>query len=232
MGTIPHKIKLMSSQDTDAAVAPPPPDYTRYEELTDQMIAEGTQSDDWPVGPCEKPKTTEEAREILHRCPALVKAMYALYSADCVKDPIPYASQEVHKIYGPCRVLQKAPSKSNGYVQLSWKGVNKFVTHAKLAALMGDLDKEDKFQTASVNGRKEKQGSHRCGNALCFSKRHVILESAEANNNRKACGGMVQMEGQWVWMCHCDRVCLKVTLANSQAAMTEATATPSINSNK
>jgi hypothetical protein len=96
------------------------------------------------------------------------------------------------KMDGFCPVVCMKPSKDGGYVQLSFGGANKFAT-------LGEVLLWSKGVTLdSVAGD---QCSHLCGNPLCTDSSHVVVESAQRNNQRKGCGV--------VWPCsHCSQVYL------------------------
>ena len=80
-----------------------------------------------------------------------------------------------------------APTKRNGYVQLSWEGVNKLTT-------LGEV-------LAWVNGCSVfpgvLQASHLCDQPRCTILEHVVVETTTANNSRKNCGILVDCA-------HCD----------------------------
>lgn len=92
---------------------------------------------------------------------------------------------------GFCPCCKFKPSKEGGYVQLSFEGANKFAT-------LGEVLLWSKGVTLNVAGD---QCSHLCGNPLCCDATHVVVESAQKNNQRKGC--LV------VWQCfHCPKVYL------------------------
>lgn len=93
---------------------------------------------------------------------------------------------------GWCRLCVLAPSKAGGYIQVSWRGANKFAVlqEVVLWARGRGLDPGE-------------QASHLCGNPACFSLTHIIAESEVKNQNRKGCC-------VWVDCPHCAlkiRVC-------------------------
>jgi Zinc-binding loop region of homing endonuclease len=77
---------------------------------------------------------------------------------------------------GFCYDCVLAPTKSNGYIQLSWNGANKFCT---LGEMLG--------WAAGLRAKPLEQISHLCCNPKCTIPSHVIFESAAANNRRKGC---------------------------------------------
>lgn len=92
---------------------------------------------------------------------------------------------------GFCSVVSLKPSKDGGYVQLSFAGANKFATLGEVLLWAGGT-------TLNVTGD---QCSHLCCNPLCKIPAHVVVESAQKNNQRKGCGV--------VWPCsHCSKVYL------------------------
>jgi len=78
---------------------------------------------------------------------------------------------------GFCYDTKLKPSKENGYIQLSWKGANKF-------CVLGEM-------LVWAAGKKvtnpDDQVSHRCHNPKCTIPAHVLVESTAANNGRKGC---------------------------------------------
>lgn len=218
-----------STQDTDVAVVappPPPPDpYRWYRALTVEQITMGDVGDNWPVGNNNKPTATD-AKKILVRCPALVKVMYNKYKSDG-------QTQSLHPFfkdaYQPCVLLNMASNKkSGGYIQLSYNGVNKFVTNAKLGALMRAI-KTNTWDSYTSKERLQLQGSHRCANQLCICWRHIVLESATQNNQRKGCHGYVQSPtGDYAKVCQCGAAaCLKVSQLSTEYEFSQYTLTQS-----
>lgn len=78
---------------------------------------------------------------------------------------------------GWCKIAHLAPSKENGYAQVSADGVNKFTTLGNVVLWAGGGTKGSG------------QSSHLCHHPLCieWELEHVIGESAEENNARKNC---------------------------------------------
>ncbi len=78
---------------------------------------------------------------------------------------------------GFCLDCQLAPSKENGYIQLSYGGANKFCVLGEMVGwasgihLLGSTD----------------QISHLCHNPKCIVPAHVVVESVKDNNSRKGC---------------------------------------------
>ena len=70
---------------------------------------------------------------------------------------------------------------SNGYVQPSYGGANHF-------AVLQDIVVWSEGVTLSENGD---QVSHLCGNPSCTLFEHMCIESAQKNNGRKGCVGLV-----------------------------------------
>jgi hypothetical protein len=76
---------------------------------------------------------------------------------------------------GFCRVTTLVPSKIGGYVQVSYKGANKFATLQEVLLWAKGIYKGSD------------QCSHLCGEPLCLCIEHVIVEDVTANNRRKGC---------------------------------------------
>jgi hypothetical protein len=83
---------------------------------------------------------------------------------------------------GWCLSSSLAPSKDDGYLQVSWAGVNKLCTLSEVVAVAG----------GSVRAIAGAQASHLCHNRRCMVEQHVVFESIVANNSRKGC--LVWME--------------------------------------
>jgi hypothetical protein len=81
------------------------------------------------------------------------------------------------KKHGFCLESVLVPSKTNGYIQLSFKGANKFCT---LGEMLG-------WAAGYEVSKPLDQISHRCHNPKCVLPSHVVVESARDNNNRKGC---------------------------------------------
>jgi hypothetical protein len=79
---------------------------------------------------------------------------------------------------GFCTIYNLKPSKVNGYVQISFGGVNKFCTLGEMLGWAAG------FRTSMAEGI---QVSHLCGEPRCMLPAHVVPESAMANNGRKNC---------------------------------------------
>ena len=77
---------------------------------------------------------------------------------------------------GFCLEAELAPSKSNGYIQLSYNGANKF-------CVLGDM----LGWARGVQAGDGEQISHLCGNPKCIIPAHVVVETVVENNRRKNC---------------------------------------------
>jgi hypothetical protein len=75
-----------------------------------------------------------------------------------------------------CRIVNLQPSKDGGYIQVSWKGANKFALLQEVA-----------MWSAGRFVRPGLQHSHLCGQPACAVPEHIIEESGPANNARKGC---------------------------------------------
>lgn len=104
---------------------------------------------------------------------------------------------------GWCELSVLAPTKVNGYIQVSVGGVNK-------AVLLGELLL---WSTGAVLAEGD-QVSHLCCQPSCSVPSHVILENAKANNARKGCAVWSLCKcgcGVYSMICehepHCIRYC-------------------------
>lgn len=98
----------------------------------------------------------------------------------CINDPA-FAqevldSQRAGRVSGWCVLSPNAPTKGDGYVQVSFGGANKFAVLQELLLWASGLD----------CGPGE-QASHLCGQKLCMVKEHVVNESEVENQRRKGC---------------------------------------------
>jgi len=85
------------------------------------------------------------------------------------------------EIEGWCRATSLKPSKANGYVQLSYKGKNKFAVLQDVLLWANGVSKGGGLQA-----------SHLCNRPTCTIPEHVCAESARDNNSRKGCLGWVR----------------------------------------
>jgi hypothetical protein len=88
---------------------------------------------------------------------------------------------------GFCRLVKLAPSKKDGYIQLSVAGANKF-------AVLQEVLLWSKHEMA-VEGLHI---SHLCDKPRCAVAEHVVLESPGVNNSRKNCGKIINCA-------HCEK---------------------------
>ena len=108
------------------------------------------------------------------------------------------------QVDGWCEVVSLAPTKEEGYVQLSYGGANKFSTLGLVLLWANGLD---------VTPDKD-QCSHLCPNKGCKLLPHVLPESAKANNNRKGCLVWIDCHhcGLKIFVCmhrpHCIKFCM------------------------
>lgn len=88
---------------------------------------------------------------------------------------------------GWCRVVPLKESKENGYVQVSWAGVNKFAVLQEVVVW--------------ANGsyvRAGEDASHLCHQKKCLNLQHIIPEEKQRNQARKGCR-------VWVDCNHCEK---------------------------
>lgn len=93
---------------------------------------------------------------------------------------------------GWCELVQLAPNKAGGYIQLSFGGANKFALLHHVAVMTDEEMKERWLQEPGL------EVSHRCHQPACKRPDHLCLESAADNNRRKGC--LV-----WIPCPHCER---------------------------
>lgn len=91
---------------------------------------------------------------------------------------------------GFCRLSKLKPTKEGGYIQLSWKGANKFA-----------ILQEVMLWAKGMYCPYGMHISHLCDNPRCVIKEHVIIETPQQNNSRKNCGQTIQCA-------HCDKLYL------------------------
>lgn len=84
---------------------------------------------------------------------------------------------------GWCCISDLAPSKKNGYVQVSIQGHNHLMVMQNLVLAASGYSSA----VYDVNV----QASHLCDNRRCCTLGHIVPESAKLNNSRKGCRGWV-----------------------------------------
>lgn len=77
---------------------------------------------------------------------------------------------------GWCQLVTMAPTKSNGYIQLSFEGCNKVVMLQEVVLWAGGSER-----------RGGEQVSHLCCQPSCKTVGHVVSESEALNQRRKGC---------------------------------------------
>lgn len=82
---------------------------------------------------------------------------------------------------GFCDTLTMAPTKAAGYIQLSYKGSNKFALLHEVIA----------WESGHRKTSSEQDYSHLCGNPKCCTLGHVVVESRLENQRRKGCVGVI-----------------------------------------
>ncbi|KAJ5933305.1 zinc-binding loop region of homing endonuclease-domain-containing protein [Penicillium verrucosum] len=110
----------------------------------------------------------------------------------CMLDP-QYAQSIIDKYdkdsesQGWCRLVSLKPTKRNGYIQLSWKGANKFAVMQQVV-----------LWATGRQARAGEDASHLCHQKQCVNGDHVIPEAKQLNQVRKGCR-------VWVDCNHCER---------------------------
>jgi homing endonuclease-like protein len=101
--------------------------------------------------------------------------------AACMADP--QAAVDILDHYRPkstqagwCSLISLKPSKSGGYIQLSWGGANKFAVLQEVVLWARGL---------SLTSGED--CSHLCHNPRCISLEHIINEQSVINQSRKNC---------------------------------------------
>lgn len=104
-----------------------------------------------------------------------------------------------------CVQLPYEPTKSGGYSQLSFQGANKFAEIQEITCwASGDCKSRHM-------GVKNPQCSHLCPSKNCARIAHIIIESAEDNNDRKGCPGWItcgHADGKIIWVCWHTPCCI------------------------
>ena len=155
----------------------------------------------WCVG--MHPPSGAKARYIFMRSANFIDVMYNFVAPVNVEH-----TDDLVQGVGRHKIVD-VKDNGKGYVQFSWLGVNKFVTHTVVGALHNAIQREEYY------GLTEQQllnweGSHRCKNVKCM--RHICWESHETNNDRKTCQGSVLIDGKLHNMCPHHPKCVFVTL--------------------
>lgn len=81
------------------------------------------------------------------------------------------------EVHGWCRKCTLKPTKEGGYIQVSFRGENKFATLEEVVMWAGGFQKS----------RPDHQCSHLCAEPACATCGHVISETAVENGLRKNC---------------------------------------------
>lgn len=81
---------------------------------------------------------------------------------------------------GWCQISRLRPTKSDGYVQLSFEGAVHFVVSQWLVLWEAGL-------SLGPPAEQPLQASHLCNNRRCLASGHVCVEPAQENNRRKGC---------------------------------------------
>jgi Zinc-binding loop region of homing endonuclease len=105
------------------------------------------------------------------------------------------------KVEGWCKLVNKAPTKEGGYIQLSDRGANKFAILQEVVCWAGG-----KYLVG-----KNDQASHLCNHRACKVPEHLAVESAIKNNARKNCRVWVNCPHcpKKIIVCIHDPVCIK-----------------------
>ena len=99
-----------------------------------------------------------------------------------------------------CKLLNMAPSKENGYIQL-------FVAGTTSKVLAHVLSCFDEFSAIKDEWREDFDVSHLCGNPNCVKKSHLRYEHKTINQRRKGCKATVSCPcpcGHTFNICTCD----------------------------
>ena len=90
-----------------------------------------------------------------------------------------------------CELLQRAPTKEGGYMQLPTSSGNSNKVLAHQIALFDNF--EDLHRQLAENPKmfEGKDVSHLCHNRQCVRKSHLYLEDSIKNQRRKGCPGTV-----------------------------------------
>lgn len=106
-----------------------------------------------------------------------------------------------------CILLDMAPTKEGGYVQLFiHKDSPKVLAH--VLAWFDDWEELQEF-IKDPTFFKGKDVSHLCGNRLCVNRNHLVFEDSTKNQRRKGCKGFVTCPcpcGHTFNVCECDPV--------------------------
>lgn len=92
-----------------------------------------------------------------------------------------------------CELCTLKPSKQGGYIQLSWRGENKFATlqevliWSKGQVRPATFDVKEGETIITTAGGQEFDVSHLCHNTRCMVADHVVAEPRQQNNGRKGC---------------------------------------------
>lgn len=106
---------------------------------------------------------------------------------------------------GWCELVSLAPTKQDGYIQVSFGGANKF---AMLQMVVLWAAGRDLYE---LEVPYDEQASHRCHQPRCKTVGHVCPESVFDNNLRKGCLVWIDCHhcGKKILICRHDPVCIK-----------------------
>lgn len=95
-------------------------------------------------------------------------------------------------IDGWCRLANIKPNKSNGYPQVSWRGMNHVAVAGEIALwARGEMKPYKPHGNIHPVEDQVFQISHLCGKSRCVVPEHVVVETAQENNSRKGCAPWV-----------------------------------------
>jgi hypothetical protein len=77
---------------------------------------------------------------------------------------------------GWCDIVSLKPTKSDGYIQVSWEGCNKFAMLQQVV-----------LWAAGYDVLEGEDCSHRCHNTACKTVGHVVSDPTSVNQGRKGC---------------------------------------------
>jgi Zinc-binding loop region of homing endonuclease len=101
---------------------------------------------------------------------------------------------------GWCKLVKLAPSKENGYVQVSFRGANKFAVLQELV-----------LWASNRYVQPGEDCSHLCHHPKCRVKTHIVPEPSIINQSRKNCLIYISCHhcDKYIFLCQHDPSCIK-----------------------